>query len=1262
MSQGQSGFVGRIDQSWRRVAFAAIAALAVVLVFGDASPRAAGNFTPTIKFETSTSRAAAHPDARITIDNSSSSEDIEDLTIDLPDSFMGSLNAAEQCSVVDAQNFDCGTSSIVGSVTNYATVDNSDVKLSGTIYLTEALNATDPAGLQIVVPAVIGGVDMGEVRVNARVEIRYAEATPDWVQNGAPSGAVGSIKGIRTIVNDVPREITDSNDRTVEFSLKKLVVDLRSNQTSGFSKLLTNPSRCGAYEISANAVSYDATSESMSDEYVVDQCDTVRVGDFDLDFTPDATTAATDIAFTTSMTFPDGQPSAQRLRLQMPPSIQTNTSAFGDANLDQCPLSSFDAYSEEGANVFNPGDCPDQAKVGSVEIVTPLLPEPLVGELYFISGTLPELGIYVDESTGPNNPAGVKFGVRGFTAADGKLNPNCPGGISVPGGCKAGFYVDFEGLPDIPLKQVTVTVDGATRESHEQQPLTGKFLRFAAGGATNCEPNMDFSAKFISHVDENAERPSAGLASASITGCNARTATLTASPFGEFTNPNPPSFTYSSAATTAFCSVNTQVTNQMTPCDPVAGTGTFTPGAALTPGVHYFYSRTTSPSQQYNHRAFAIPVEPTPDSTAPTASIDSGPSGTTADSTPEWTFSSTEDSFFQCSVDGGAFLPCESGAALAATGSYEITDALFAGTQHTFAVRAQDEYGNVSAADEVTIDVEIDFAPSLTTNLTTTQARAHPDLDVTINSTSQEDLKAVKLSLPSGFFGGLTGVQGLCPVATAAAGNCTAASQVGTVETEARVDESLVRIDGQVYLTESAHVGEPAGLSIKVPAVIQDVDLGDIIVAGRLQVRGQAEGIDSLVVEIPKEIDPATSGNTYDSLTEFDMREITLKLRTGAGATHPLLTNPSSCNGSAFVASFTGYASTLASDSNPFAATGCEALGFSPNLAISLTDSTTGGPPGVGEFVSSKVYTNLSATLTANPGESGLKDASILMPKPVTIDPQQIPTPCSVAEYAGGAGQCPAYATIGNASAISPLLPEPLTGTVYLLKNADPRQALPGLLIALRGRINIDIIAYNRFENGSQIRTMLSSLPDVPLSSFTLNVNRLITTRPEACTVPADEWGVTGNLTAFNGKPAPVTQQLAFNCSPKYTFSYRKKAKKTTFGVTATGGPVRIKNLEVKLPKSVTSITKVRKNKKLMKKRLIVKTDGKRLNTRCFKLYKTKLKVTLPCGKVKFASVISASFRAGLLDAGRRAPTSKKLKKLTISGRSTTNARIKFTK
>ena len=83
---------------------------------------------------------------------------------------------------------------------------------------------------------------------------------------------------------------------------------------------------------------------------------------------------------------------------------------------------------------------------------------------------------------------------------------------------------------------------------------------------------------------------------------------------------------------------------------------------------------------------------------APNTTIDSGPSGVTNDSTPTFTFSSTESgSDFFCSIDGGTFFPCAT----------PFTPSALADGSHSFRVSARDPAGNVdlsSASRTFTVD------------------------------------------------------------------------------------------------------------------------------------------------------------------------------------------------------------------------------------------------------------------------------------------------------------------------------------------------------------------------------------------------------------------------------------------------------------------------------------------------------------------------------------------------------------------------------
>jgi hypothetical protein len=76
----------------------------------------------------------------------------------------------------------------------------------------------------------------------------------------------------------------------------------------------------------------------------------------------------------------------------------------------------------------------------------------------------------------------------------------------------------------------------------------------------------------------------------------------------------------------------------------------------------------------------------------------------------------------------------------------------------------------------------------------------------------------------------------------------------------------------------------------------------------------------------------------------------------------------------------------------------------------------------------------------------------------------------------------------------TPLLSQPLTGTVYLVQgirtNAQGRQirTLPTLLIPLRGQVAIDLRAQTSVDSRSRLVTTFLAVPDAAISSFTLTI------------------------------------------------------------------------------------------------------------------------------------------------------------------------------
>jgi CSLREA domain-containing protein len=110
------------------------------------------------------------------------------------------------------------------------------------------------------------------------------------------------------------------------------------------------------------------------------------------------------------------------------------------------------------------------------------------------------------------------------------------------------------------------------------------------------------------------------------------------------------------------------------------------PYTALSQGSHTFEVRAIDAAGNVDQSPAGYTW--TVDSVAPVATITSGPSGPTSDSTPTFAFSSEAGASFQCRVDNAGFTNCTS----------PHTTAALADGAHTFEVRATDAAGNTGAA------------------------------------------------------------------------------------------------------------------------------------------------------------------------------------------------------------------------------------------------------------------------------------------------------------------------------------------------------------------------------------------------------------------------------------------------------------------------------------------------------------------------------------------------------------------------------------
>lgn len=268
----------------------------------------------------------------------------------------------------------------------------------------------------------------------------------------------------------------------------------------------------------------------------------------------------------------------------------------------------------------------------------------------------------------------------------------------------------------------------------------------------------------------------------------------------------------------------------------------------------------------------------------------------------------------------------------------------------------------------------------------------------------------------------------------------------------------------------------------------------------------------------------------------------------------PMLTMPTACTGPLTTTLHTDSwqepgewrtASVVTEDSSGKAVglTGCEKLDFSPTMTVRPDTTAADSPSGLS--------VNLHVPQDeANSGlaSADLKDATLTLPAGMSVNPAEANglAACSPAQIEiGNASEptCPDASKIGSVEIDTPLLPNPLKGSLYLAQqNANPFGSLlaiyltvegEGVLIKLAGHVEADPVT-------GQLTTTFSENPQLPFSDLKLHLfggphAALMT--PSAC----GNYSATSTLTPWSGTPA-VTQSSPFtidsSCGGGFTPSF----------------------------------------------------------------------------------------------------------------------------
>ena len=309
----------------------------------------------------------------------------------------------------------------------------------------------------------------------------------------------------------------------------------------------------------------------------------------------------------------------------------------------------------------------------------------------------------------------------------------------------------------------------------------------------------------------------------------------------------------------------------------------------------------------------------------------------------------------------------------------------------------------------------------------------------------------------------------------------------------------------------------------------------------------------------------------------------------------PFLRNPTSCTGpvttTVHATSWSEPNEPVTAESQSPATTGCAAVPFAPSLSLAPDTRRAGSPAGFN--------IDLNVPQNENPdglASSDLKDVAMTLPAGVAINPAAADglSGCSDAEFAvssSDAGHCTNASKIGTLEIKTPLLENPLTGSLFLAAPLEQGTAAAASGRMFRVFLEAEGVATRIKRVGTivpdpvtgQLTVTFNDNPQLPFETLHVAMNggpRAPLTTPRAC----GTYATHSELTPWARPTEPVGVDSSFtideNCGAAGSFSPTLEAgtigsqagSSSPFAMTLTrpDGQQGVSSLRLVLPPGLT--------------------------------------------------------------------------------------------
>ncbi len=163
-------------------------------------------FAPAFTAGTASPTAGAYSPFSVTFSRNDGEQDLGGITVTTPPGLLGKIAGIPRCGEAEANAGTCSAASQIGTATVTAGPGSNPYTISGgRAYLTEPYKG-DPFGLSIIVPAVAGPFNLGNVVVRASIAVNPTTAALTITSNPLPQIVDGVPIRLRSATVEVNRE------------------------------------------------------------------------------------------------------------------------------------------------------------------------------------------------------------------------------------------------------------------------------------------------------------------------------------------------------------------------------------------------------------------------------------------------------------------------------------------------------------------------------------------------------------------------------------------------------------------------------------------------------------------------------------------------------------------------------------------------------------------------------------------------------------------------------------------------------------------------------------------------------------------------------------------------------------------------------------------------------------------------------------------------------------------------------------------------